>query len=69
VRRLARVALHASLTILAQLASALLITRDTQDHPIRNPPQAGASPCPHPGKRHRSARSTPSGAISRPPKG
>ena len=29
VRRLPRVALHASLTILAQLASALLITRDT----------------------------------------
>jgi hypothetical protein len=29
VRRLARVTLHASLTILAQLASALLITRDT----------------------------------------
>ncbi|MGH3222464.1 MAG: transposase [Streptosporangiaceae bacterium] len=29
VRRVARVALHASLTILAQLASALLITRDT----------------------------------------
>jgi hypothetical protein len=29
VRRLPRVTLHASLTILAQLASALLITRDT----------------------------------------
>jgi DDE family transposase len=29
VRRQPRVALHASLTILAQLASALLITRDT----------------------------------------
>ncbi|MGH3187268.1 MAG: transposase [Streptosporangiaceae bacterium] len=29
VRRVARVALHASLTILAQLASALLLTRDT----------------------------------------
>jgi transposase len=29
VRRLARVTLHASLTILAQLASALLLTRDT----------------------------------------
>ncbi len=29
VRSLSRVTLHASLTILAQLASALLITRDT----------------------------------------
>jgi hypothetical protein len=29
VRRVARVALHASLTILAQLASALLLTRNT----------------------------------------
>jgi hypothetical protein len=29
VRRLPRVTLHANLTILAQLASALLITRDT----------------------------------------
>jgi hypothetical protein len=29
VRRLPRIALHASLAILAQLASALLTTRDT----------------------------------------
>jgi hypothetical protein len=40
----ARVTLHASLAILAHLASALLITRDKSDRPTRNPPQAGALP-------------------------